>query len=114
MTEQKKAANLEKIVKIKLKVDELVKNKFKVSYRHSNSTNTYYIILSNGDGVHYNLRFSDHKSKDKRMKTFYFGNDNQKDLKAFIEKGIRAMELKQVRNLFKNLAWNKRSYIIAI
>jgi hypothetical protein len=101
---QKTGADLEKIVKVKMLVEKLVKSKFKVSYKHSISTNTYYIRLSNCEGVYYDLRFSDHKSKNKKIKTFYFNNNRKEDLEKFIKDGIRKMETKQVRYLFEKIA----------
>ena len=104
MKNQKTASDPQRIAQLLRFVEMLCKNKYKVSYKHSQTTNTYYIILQN-ENVRYDLRFSDHKSKGNKMRTFYFKNLNDKiKLEKFIKKSIRGMELKQVKYLFEKIA----------
>lgn len=103
--QQIKPIPLETVIKIFTFTKEKVKSKFKVRYRHSNTTNSFYLELVGTDNVKYNLRFSDHNPKDKRTKTFYLAkNFKQKDLERFIEDGIHRAHMKQMNYLFKKIA----------
>ena len=82
----KNIIELQKIVKIKRKVDELVKGRYKVKYHHSESSNSFYILLSDSD-VKYDMRFSDHKPKER-----------------FIKNAIRKIDMKKINYLFKKIA----------
>ena len=103
--QQIKPIPLETVVKIFSCTTAKVGNKFKVRYRHSNTTNSFYFELVGADNVKYYLRFSDHKPKDKRTKTFYLTkNYKQKDLEKFIEDGLYRAHMKQMNFLFKKIA----------
>ncbi|MBQ4515758.1 MAG: hypothetical protein II978_03100 [Clostridia bacterium] len=103
--QQIKPIPLATVIKIFTFTEEKVKNKFKVRYRHSNTTNSFYLELVGADNVKYNLRFSDHQPKDKRTKTFYLTkNYKQKDLEKFVDDGIYRAHIKQMNFLFKKIA----------
>ena len=99
----KNTIELQKIVKIKRKVDELVKGRYKVKYHHSESSNSFYILLSDSD-VKYDMRFSDHKPKESFYKTFYYPRYKEKDLERFIKNAIRKVDMKKINYLFKKIA----------
>lgn len=103
----KKSVDLEKVVKIKRIVDDMVKGKYKVSYRHASTTNSFYIILSDEYDLKYQIRFSDHLPKDnhRTFRTFFFErNYTKKDLEKFIKDAINRLEIKRVNFLLKNIA----------
>lgn len=102
---QKKPIPLTTVVQIYNCTVKLVRSRFKVKYRPSKSTDSFYIELITPDEMRYNLRFSDHAPKDKRTRSFYLSkNFRKKDLEDFIEDGIHRAQMKLVKNLFTKIA----------
>ena len=78
MKNNRKGTDLVQLIKIMRITEEVVKGKYKIRYRHSRTTDSFYLDLVTADDVVYNMRFSDHRAKDKRVKTFYLNNKKNK------------------------------------
>ena len=92
--------DIKKIDKI---IKEYAKNKYTIHTKFSNSSRSFYVHLTNAEGITIHLRFSDHLNRKGIGDTFLYKGDKKKterQLRRYIEKKIKTIEQVSLHRAF--------------
>lgn len=99
--------DIKKIDKI---IKEYAKDKYSIDTKFSKSSRSYYVHLTNHDGITIHLRFSDHLNRKGIGDTFLYKGEKkktEKQLRRYIEHKIKTIEQVSLYRTFDKLEGKK-------